>query len=173
MGPPCFRGSGVLRVHPTTRTLRDPNALLVLIGEKLATQAWYKKAMRRLRNTIAILALLLIPRFALAQATIAGVVRDASSAVLPGVRVDVSSPVLIDKTRTVTTDTTGQYRITDLPPGSYSMTFSLGGFSSVTQEGLVVSGSGVIPVNAQLRMGTLQETVTVTAHSPIVDTMSR
>ena len=87
-------------------------------------------------------------------------------------RVDVSSPVLIDKTRTVTTDTTGQYRITDLPPGSYSMTFSLGGFSSVTQEGLVVSGSGVIPVNAQLRMGTLQETVTVTAHSPIVDTQS-
>ena len=128
--------------------------------------------MRRVLNTVAIAIILLIPRMALAQATIAGVVRDASSAVLPGVRVEVSSPVLIDKTRTVTTDTTGQYRITDLPPGSYSMTFSLGGFSSVTQEGLVVSGSGVIPVNAQLRMGTLQETVTVTAHSPIVDTQS-
>src|SRR4029079_13207032 len=91
---------------------------------------------------------------------------------LPGVRVDVSSAVLIDKTRTVTTDTTGQYRITDLPPGTYSITFSLGGFSSMTQEGLVVSGSGVIPVHAQLRLGTLQETVTVTARSPIVDTQS-
>jgi hypothetical protein len=68
--------------------------------------------MRRLLNTIAILVLLLTPRLALAQATIAGVVRDASSAVLPGVRVDVSSPVLIDKTRTVLTDTTRQYRIT-------------------------------------------------------------
>src|SRR5258705_8824223 len=88
--------------------------------------------------------ILLLPTFVFAQATIAGVVRDASAAVLPGVSVEASSPVLIEKARTVVSDGTGQYRITDLPPGSYVLTFSLSGFTSVKREGLEVSGSGVI-----------------------------
>ena len=74
--------------------------------------------------------ILLLPSLAFAQATIAGVVRDTSAAVLPGVTVEASSPALIEKTRTVVSDGTGQYRITDLPPGSYALTFSLPGFSA-------------------------------------------
>src|SRR5688500_2019826 len=107
----------------------------------------------------AIAAIVLLPSIVFAQATIAGVVRDASAAVLPGVTVEASSPALIEKTRTVASDGTGQYRITDLPPGSYVLTFSLQGFTTVKREGLAVSGSGVIPVNVDLRVGTVQETV--------------
>jgi hypothetical protein len=106
------------------------------------------------------------------QATIAGVIRDASAAVLPGVTVEASSPALIEKTRTVVSDGTGQYRITDLPPGTYSVTFTLTGFSTVRREDVAVSGSGVITINADLRVGALQETLTVTGQSPIVDTQS-
>src|SRR5262245_49112025 len=116
--------------------------------------------------------LLLLLSVASAQATIAGVIRDASAAVLPGVNVEVASPVLIEKTRSVVSDGTGQYRITDLPPGTYEMTFSLTGFTTVKREGLEVSGSGVITANAELRVGTVQESVTVTAASPVVDTQS-
>jgi hypothetical protein len=114
----------------------------------------------------------LLPGIVFAQATIAGVVRDASAAVLPGVTVEAASSVLIEKSRTVISDGTGQYRLTDLPPGSYVLTFTLQGFTTVRREGLEVSGSGVIPVNAELRVGTIQETVTVTGESPIVDTQS-
>jgi hypothetical protein len=114
----------------------------------------------------------LLPGIVFAQATIAGVVRDASSAVLPGVTVEASSPALIEKSRTVVSDGTGQYRITDLPPGTYNVTFSLPGFTTVKRESLAVSGSGVVPVNADLRVGSLQETVTVTGEAPLVDTQS-
>src|SRR5258708_50437 len=75
--------------------------------------------------------LLLVPTLARAQATLAGVVRDASEAVLPGVTVEVSSPAMIEKTRTAITDGTGQYRLTQLPPGTYSMTATLTGFTTV------------------------------------------
>src|SRR5437773_6975659 len=127
--------------------------------------------MRRVLNVAAALAgILLLPSIVFAQATIAGVVRDASAAVLPGVTVEASSPALIEKSRTVISDGTGQYRITDLPPGSYVVTFSLAGFTTVKRDGLVVSGSGVIAVNADLRVGSLAETVTVTGESPVVDT---
>ena len=115
---------------------------------------------------------MLLPSLVFAQATIAGVVRDASAAVLPGVSVEASSPVLIEKTRTVVSDGTGQYRITDLPPGSYALTFSLPGFSAVKREGLDVSGSGVTAVNVELRVGAIEETVTVTGEAPVVDTQS-
>ena len=119
--------------------------------------------MNRVVKIVAAVALFaLLPTLAFAQATIAGVVRDASAAVLPGVSVEVTSPVLIEKIRTVVSDGTGQYRITDLPPGTYAMTFSLTGFTTVKREGLEVSGSGVITSNAELRVGTVQETVTVT-----------
>ncbi len=116
--------------------------------------------------------ILLLPSFVFAQATIAGVIRDASAAVLPGVSVEAASPVLIEKARTVVSDGTGQYRITDLPPGSYVLTFTLTGFTTVRREGLVVSGSGVVTANADLRVGAVAETVTVSAASPVVDTQS-
>jgi hypothetical protein len=129
--------------------------------------------MHRVVNVVAAVAgILLLPSVVFAQATLAGVVRDASAAVLPGVTVEASSPVLIEKSRTVVSDGTGQYRITDLPPGSYVLTFSLSGFTTVKRDGLAVSGSGVIPVNVDLRIGTLQETVTVSGEAPVVDTQS-
>jgi hypothetical protein len=115
---------------------------------------------------------LLLPNIAFAQATIAGVIRDTSGAVLPGVTVEASSPVLIEKSRTVISDGAGQFRITDLLPGSYTVTFTLTGFTTVRRQGVAVSGSGVITVNADLRVGDLQETLTVTGESPIVDTQS-
>jgi hypothetical protein len=114
----------------------------------------------------------LTPTVARAQATLAGVVRDASEGVLPGVTVEVSSPVLIEKVRTATTDGTGQYRLTQLPPGTYTMTVSLTGFSTVKREGIEVTGSGVIPINVALRVGAVAETVTVTGETPVVDTQS-
>jgi hypothetical protein len=120
----------------------------------------------------ALAGILLLPNVVHAQATIAGVIRDASAAVLPGVTVEASSPVLIEKSRTVISDGTGQYRITDLLPGTYVVTFTLTGFSTVKRDGIEVSGSGVITVNADMRVGALEETLTVTGQSPIVDTQS-
>jgi hypothetical protein len=117
-------------------------------------------------------ACLLIPGIAHAQATLAGVVRDSSDAILPGVTVEIASPALIQKTRSTVTDGTGQYRITELPPGSYSITVSLSGFSTVKREGVEVTGSGVIPINFQLRVGAVSETITVTGETPVVDTQS-
>ena len=129
--------------------------------------------MHRVVKIVSALAgILLLPAVVSAQATIAGTVRDASAAVLPGVTVEASSPALIEKTRTVVSDGTGQYRITDLPPGSYVVTFSLPGFTTVKRDGLAVSGSGVIPINVDLRVGGLQETVTVSGEAPLVDTQS-
>jgi len=110
-----------------------------------------------------------IPARTFAQSTITGVVADASNAVLPGVAVEASSPVLIEKARTVVTDGTGQYRIVDLPAGTYTVTFTLAGFSTVKREGIRLTGSFTASVNAQLSLGALEETVTVTGESPIVD----
>jgi hypothetical protein len=121
---------------------------------------------------VALAGILLLPKSVHAQATIAGVIRDASAAVLPGVTVEASSSALIEKSRTVISDGSGQYRITDLPPGTYAVTFTLTGFSTVKRDALAVSGSGVITVNADLRIGALEETLTVTGSSPIVDTQS-
>jgi hypothetical protein len=109
---------------------------------------------------------------AFAQGTIAGVVRDASGAVLPGVTVEAASPALIEKVRTAITDGTGRYRIEDLRPGEYTVTFTLAGFATVRREMLQVSGSAVIAVDADMRVGGLQETITVTGETPVVDTQS-
>ncbi len=98
--------------------------------------------MRRLREGLAVLALLvLVPAAAFAQASITGVVKDASGAVLPGVTVEASSPALIEKTRSAVTDGSGQYRIVDLRAGIYSVTFTLTGFSSVKRDGIELTGS--------------------------------
>ncbi|HEV8393333.1 MAG TPA: carboxypeptidase regulatory-like domain-containing protein [Vicinamibacterales bacterium] len=117
-------------------------------------------------------AFLLIATLAHAQATLTGVARDTSGAVLPGVTVEASSPVLIQKVRTATTDGSGQYRITDLQPGTYTVVYTLPGFVGVRREAVEVSGSGVIAVNVDMRVGAVQETVTVTGETPIVDTQS-
>ena len=106
---------------------------------------------------------------AYAQATITGVVRDPSGAILPGVTVEASSPALIEKVRVVTTDGGGQYRIVDLRPGTYAISFALPGFSTVRREGIELTGSFVATIDVQLTVGALEETVTVTGETPIVD----
>ena len=127
----------------------------------------------RFQGALAIaLVSLLLPSAVYAQAAITGVVRDASGAVLPGVTVEAASPVLIEKARSVVSDDAGQYRIVDLRPGVYSVTFSLPGFSTVKRDGIELSGSFVATVNTDLRIGALEETVTVTGESPIVDVQS-
>ena len=115
---------------------------------------------------------LFLPSVVHAQAAITGVVKDASGGVLPGVTVEAASPVLIEKVRSVVTDATGQYRIIDLRPGAYSVTFALPGFSVVKREGIELSGNFVATVNADLRVGTVEETITVTGETPIVDVQS-
>ncbi|MGE0447263.1 MAG: carboxypeptidase regulatory-like domain-containing protein, partial [Vicinamibacterales bacterium] len=117
-------------------------------------------------------ALVMVPALAYAQASIAGVVRDASGGVLPGVTVEAASPALIEKVRSVATDGSGQYQIVDLRPGSYTVTFTLPGFSTVRREGIELSGSFVANVNAELRVGAIEETVTVTGEAPTVDIQS-
>ena len=130
--------------------------------------------MHRFARTLVVLAVLFVPVGALAQdaATIAGIVRDASGAVLPGVTVEAASSVLIEKVRSVTTDGSGQYSIVALPPGTYSLTFSLPGFSTVKQENIQLTAAITASINTDLRVGALEETVTVTGESPIVDTRS-
>ena len=103
------------------------------------------------------------------KASIAGSVRDSSGAVLPGVTVEASSPALIEKTRAVVTDGTGQYKIVDLRPGTYAVTFALSGFSTVKREGIELAGSFAATVNVDMKVGAVQETITVTGASPIVD----
>jgi hypothetical protein len=115
---------------------------------------------------------LVIPTAAGAQATIAGAVRDTSGAALPGVSVEATSSALIEKVRAAVTDSTGQYRIEDLRPGAYSVTFSLPGFNSLKREGVELTGSFTATINAELSVGTLTETVVVTGESPIVDVQS-
>ncbi len=113
-----------------------------------------------------------LPAVAHAQAAIAGVAKDASGAVLPGVTVEVSSPALIEKVRTGVTDGAGQYRILDLRPGPYTVTFSLTGFSTVKRDGIVLTGAFTATVNAEMRVGAIEETITVTGETPIVDMQS-
>src|SRR5688572_32592205 len=112
-------------------------------------------------------AVLLLPSVAFAQGALTGAVRDESGAVLPGVTVEAASPALIEKVRTAVTDGAGQYRITGLNPGTYSLTFRLPGFSLVRRDGIELSGSATLTVPAEMRVGALEETVTVTSESPV------
>src|SRR5688572_30939900 len=100
-----------------------------------------------------------VPRVAAAQAILAGEVKDTSGAVLPGVTVEASSPALIEKVRTTVTDGNGRYRIEDLRPGSYTVIFTLPGFTTTRREELVISGSGVITIDTDMRVGGVQETI--------------
>src|SRR5688500_18561532 len=125
-----------------------------------------------IRVCVIVSCLVVVSSPAWAQATIAGLVRDASGAVLPGVTVEASSPALIEKVRSAVTDGAGRYRIENLFPGDYTVTFTLTGFATVRREGLVVSGSTVITVDTDMRVGGVQETITVSGETPIVDTQS-
>ena len=118
---------------------------------------------------LVVVGLLAVPRMVAAQSAIAGVVRDTTGAVLPGVTVEVTSPALIEKVRTATTDQAGQYRVVDLRPGSYSVVFTLAGFNSIRREGIVLEANFTAPVNAELRVGAITETVTVSGETPVVD----
>jgi hypothetical protein len=113
--------------------------------------------------------MLLLPALASAQALIAGVVRDTSGAVLPGVTVEASSPALIEKVRTGVTDNNGRYQIVELRPGPYTVTFTLAGFSTFKRDGVVLSGAAATAVDAELRVGALEETITVTGETPLID----
>jgi hypothetical protein len=131
---------------------------------------------RRMRASHRIVLLLVltvfVPAMAFAQASITGTVRDTSGAVLPGVTVEAASPALIEKVRSVVTDGNGQYRIVDLRPGDYTVTFTLPGFSTTRRDGVTLEGALTATINADLRVGSLEETVTVTGESPIVDVQS-
>jgi hypothetical protein len=114
--------------------------------------------------------LILLPVSALAQqGQIAGVVRDGQGAVMPGVLVEATSPALIEKVRSATTDAAGQYRITNLPVGTYAVSFTLEGFTKQQRDNIVLTTGFTAPVNATMTVGQLQETVTVTGESPTVD----
>ena len=121
---------------------------------------------------VACLGLFLLPLTAHAQGSITGVVKDTSGAVLPGVTVEVASDALIEKVRSAVTDGSGQYRIVDLRPGAYVITFTLPGFSTTRREGVQLEGSLTATVNGEMRLGALEETITVTGETPIVDVQS-
>ncbi|MEQ1574339.1 MAG: carboxypeptidase regulatory-like domain-containing protein [Vicinamibacterales bacterium] len=116
--------------------------------------------------------LILLPTAVFAQAAISGTAKDASGAVLPGVTVEAASPVLIEKVRSVVTDGSGRYQIVDLRPGAYSVTFSLAGFNTFKRDGVELTGSITVSVDAELRVGAIEETITVTGETPTVDVQS-
>ena len=105
-------------------------------------------------------------------ASIVGVVKDSSGAVLPGVTVEATSPVLIEKARATVTDGEGRYRIAELRPGTYSVTFALAGFATFKRDWLELTQNFVATINAELRVGALTETIVVTGETPLVDARS-
>jgi len=116
---------------------------------------------------------LLLPLAAAAQTSvIAGEVKDSSGAVLPGVTVEVASPALIEKVRSAVTDGAGRYSVTSLRPGTYSVTFTLPGFNTIKREGIELTSDFTAAINAELKVGAVEETITVAASSPLVDVQS-
>jgi hypothetical protein len=129
--------------------------------------------MRTFLSGVFLLAMLIfLPATALAQASIAGSTRDTSGAALPGVTVEAASPALIEKVRTAVSDERGLYRILNLPPGTYVVTFALPGFNQVKRDGVELSGAFNAQIDAEMAVGGVTETITVTGASPIVDVQS-
>ena len=129
--------------------------------------------MIRMLISAALLAIMLaLPTAARAQSAFAGVVKDATGAVLPGVTVEAASPALIEQVRTATTDASGSYKIENLRPGVYTITFTLPGFSTVKREGIELASNFTATINAELKVGAVEETVTVAGESPVVDVQS-
>ena len=121
---------------------------------------------------IGVFGLLVVPGAAWAQSSLTGLVRDPSGAVLPGVTVEATSPALIEGARTAVTDGEGVFTIVDLRPGPYVVTFTLAGFRTLRREGIVLPAQFTATVNAELAVGELEETLTVTGEAPIVDIRS-
>ncbi len=121
---------------------------------------------------VAVLSAAMLPASAMAQSGIAGQIKDATGGALPGVTVEASSDVLIERTRSVVTDGEGLYRFVDLRPGSYDLTFSLAGFATIKREGVQLPADFVASVNIDMRVGSLEETLTVTGDAPLVDVQS-
>ena len=124
---------------------------------------------KRIAIPVVLLALLLLPAAAWAQSGFTGVVRDTSGGVLPGVTVEARSPALIEGVQTAVTDGAGVYQIINLRPGTYSVTFTLPGFNTFRSEGITLQANFTATVNADLALGNLEETVTVTGEAPVVD----
>lgn len=118
------------------------------------------------------LAVLAFPTAARAQSAFAGVVKDATGAVLPGVTVEAASPALIEQVRSASTDANGAYKIENLRPGIYVLTFSLPGFSTVKKEAIELQSNFTSTINAEMKVGAVEETVTVSGESPVVDVQS-
>src|SRR5207247_597782 len=149
-----------------------PTLAAVAPVEPSAARACEEDVMRCLRQVgrvALVAAFLILPHAAWAQSTIAGVVRDSSGAVLPGVTVEASSTLLIEKVRAAVTDGQGRYTIIELRPGSYSVTFTLPGFSTVRRDGIEVEASASVPINAEMRVGAVERTITVSGATPVVD----
>ncbi len=123
-------------------------------------------------GVLTLLAVLSVPASTFAQASLTGTVRDSSGAVLPGVTVEAGSDALIEKTRSAVTDGSGQYRIVDLPAGTYKATFTLPGFATVVRDAIALSGAFTATVTVEMRVGGIEETVTITGESPVVDVQS-
>jgi hypothetical protein len=172
---PCQATSGGRHIsNVTSRSIpaSGPRAITHFATEEKTMARVTRKRLRR--TAIAALALfVLAPSPLLAQGgisgSIAGVVRDTTGAVMPGVVVEAASPALIEKTREAVTDSEGLYKIIDLRPGTYSVTFTLSGFSSVRREGIELSANFTATVNAEMRVGTIEETLTVSGQAPTVD----
>ncbi|MGB7220229.1 MAG: carboxypeptidase-like regulatory domain-containing protein, partial [Vicinamibacterales bacterium] len=130
--------------------------------------------MRRLLSVLGVLTgVILLPAMVFAQgATVTGTVKDTSGAVLPGVTVQVASPALIERTRETVSDGSGIYRFVDLRPGTYSVTATLTGFNTFKRDGLDISGTGTFTINAEMKVGAIEETVTVSGETPVVDLQS-
>jgi Carboxypeptidase regulatory-like domain len=124
------------------------------------------------RGVVSFLCLAFAPAAAYAQASITGVVKDTSGAVLPGVTVEASSPVLIEKSRSTVTDGSGQYQIINLLPGTYTVTFTLSGFNIYKRDAIELSGTFVATVNGEMKVGAIAEVITVTGQTPLVDVRS-
>src|SRR6266508_3775135 len=139
------------------------------VRHSLLDGGWMMRAMKTL---VLLAAVALGPSAAFAQTALAGTVKDPSGAVVPGVTVEASSPVLIERIRTATTDAAGQYRIESLQPGTYTVSFTLPGFATLKRDDVLVSGTGVVKIDAEMRVGGVAETVVVTGESPVVDVQS-
>src|SRR5438128_7038616 len=118
---------------------------------------------------LVVVCLIALPTLAAAQSSMAGQVKDESGGVLPGVTVEAASPALIEKTKSAVTDDQGRFQIIDLRQGTYKVTFSLPGFSSVVRDGVELQANFTATINADMKVGALEETITVSGQTPLVD----
>jgi hypothetical protein len=146
-----------------------PQSNSILIGFE---EGMGMRSFARIVSGAACIALLVVASATVASAqtsAIAGTVKDTSGAVLPGVTVEVSSPALIEKTRTSVTDGSGHFQIDALRPGTYSVTFSLPGFNTVKRDGIELTSDFTATISSEMKVGAVEETINVSAESPVVD----